>query len=137
MSTLSQNSQNWSQKGSDTLSQKSHSPLGDETNETGSAGAVANRLSHYETGPPDAPGFVFTPEQLQYLQPWLAKLRATPGSVLLPAVESLHSPVKSGWLSAKERRALRVGLERVNKARQKRGETQTTEPPTSGVCFRA
>lgn len=77
--------------------------------------------------------FVLTDDQSAYLSPWLNKLRGSIGSCIIMALESERGVVRVGWLNPKERKALRLALERVNQARTKRRERVTTEHPTTSA----
>jgi hypothetical protein len=58
------------------------------------------------------------------LKPWLSRLDANPGSVVLIALESFDTRndcrVTIGWLSKEERQSLKAGLERARRRRQVR-----------------
>ena len=68
-------------------------------------------------------------EQKQSLEPWLAKLRSSIGSVVVLAIENEGGPIRIGWLNAKERTAVKLAIEKVNRARVKRDDQPTTEEP--------
>jgi hypothetical protein len=75
------------------------------------------------------PQFTLTAEQLAYLQPWLNRLSAAPGSVVILAVADQRETPRIGWLFKREKEAVRNAIERANSAPKRRGEPLKTEMP--------
>jgi hypothetical protein len=71
---------------------------------------------------------------LEQLKPWLSRLDANAGSVVLIALESFETRndcrVTIGWLSKEERKSLKAGLERARRRRQDQKEATKTSKPT-------
>ena len=70
---------------------------------------------------------------LERLQPWIAKLRQRPGSVVVITIEhclDTNVPaVRFGWLSPDERLRVRKAIKEINTKRSKKGEHRLDEEP--------